>query len=143
MAKEKIYISKEKFYLEMVEYNRTKVISNKLGKKIQLLAKHIARLPSFSRYFHADLDDMKTDAIIACLKSLPKFDMKLKDPFAYFTTVVLNAFKYYLKRKYKNDNFRMKLIEEIYTQNDKQFTNEIKKDIIESKKKNKQFTMLD
>jgi len=134
-----IYIDKKDFLAEMLKYNETKKPSDKLGKMFMSLAKNNARHSSFCRYFHADLDDMKTEAVIACLLALPKYDFSREDPFSYFTSVVLNAFKYYLKRKYKNDNFRMKLLREMYIQANKTFTNEIQKDMNETKKEKNLF----
>lgn len=138
-----IYINKKDFYQEMLNYKESGKINNNLGKMFMLLAKKNAKHGNFCRYFHADLDDMKTDAVIACISALPKYDFDREDPFSYFTSVVLNAFKYYLKRKYKNDNFRMKLIREMYVHLNKPFTNEIQKDINETKKSKNLFIELE
>jgi len=129
-----LYIDKKEFFEEMLKYNETKKPSEKLGRMLMLLAKNNTKHPSFCRYFNADLDDMKTEAVITCLQALPKYNFEKEDPFSYFTSVVLNAFKYYLKRKYKNDNFRMRLIREMYIQANKPFTNEIQKDMNETKR---------
>jgi len=129
-----LYIDKKEFYEEMLKYNETKKPSEKLGRMFMLLAKNNTRHSSYCRYFNADLDDMKTEAVITCLQALPKYNFEKEDPFSYFTSVVLNAFKYYLKRKYKNDNFRMRLIREMYIQANKPFTNEIQKDMNETKR---------
>jgi DNA-directed RNA polymerase specialized sigma subunit len=130
----KDYIDKEEFYKEMLLYVETKQASDNLAKMLCLLAKNISHSSYFRGYNDADLEDMRSDAVIACLSALPKYETSRENPFAYFTRVVLNAFKYYLKRKYKVDNFRMDLIEDVYIQNNKPFVNEIKKDYMKNNK---------
>ena len=130
----KNYIDGDEFFQEMLLYFENKKPSENLARMLCLLAENISHSNYFRRYNDADLDDMRSDAVIACLSALPKYETSRENPFAYFTRVVLNAFKYYLKRKYKNDNFRMDLIEDVYIQNNKPFVNDIKKDYMKNNK---------
>jgi len=145
MADSKNYIDNIEFYNEIVEYQKDLAVSEKLGIKIRvpeklgtmisLLCEKNTHIDSYRNYPREDKEDMRTDASIACIKALKGFDTTRNNPFAYFTRIVHNAFTYYLKQKYKNDNFKLELIESEYIKANKPFNNEIKKDMIESKKR--------
>jgi len=123
---------------KMIMYNKFKsnLATNKLGTMILELIKHYARSPQYNRYH--ELDDIKSGALIACLKALDKFDIQKDNPFAYFTTTIYRAFIATITQKYEDDNLKMELYEEYYRDQGQIFVNEIKKDMISNKeRKNK------
>lgn len=123
---------------KMSKYDKIKnrLASNRLGEMILELIKHYARSPQYNRY--QELDDIKSGALIACLKALDKFDIQKDNPFAYFTTTVYRAFIATISQKYEDDNLKMELYEEFYREQGHIFVNEIKKDMIENKKRKNQ-----
>ena len=135
MVKKKKYLNNKDFYDEICKYKTNgNVISNELACMIKQLTEKYSHSSNWKRYNHCDLEDMRSDAMIACIKALSKFSLDRTNPFAYFTEVVKNTYKYYMKKKYNDDNFKMELVEDAYSQANKPFTNEIKKDINQHKR---------
>jgi len=130
----KYYIDKQEFHNEICKFNETKKVSDNLGDMIFKLAEKNTHSKFFNNYSLADKEDMRTDAVIACLKSLHKFDTNRANAFAYFTSIVINAFRYYLKKKYSYSNFKLDMVEDAYHKANKPFNNQIKKDIEENRR---------
>lgn len=128
MKKRKYYINNEVLYNEVAKCQRKKKNTNEISEMFLLIIKGLLKKNSYRGYSKADKDDMTANAIITCLNSVSKFNLEKDNPFAYFISIILNSFKYYLKRKYKYHNFKMDFYEEVYIQNNKQFVNEYKKD---------------
>ncbi len=62
-----------------------------LGSCFLAIAKGLGSTHSFSAYTY--LDDMKSDGVVNCIRYIRTFDpTRTKNPFAYFTTTVRNAF---------------------------------------------------
>ena len=90
-----------------------------VGKCFMLLADNVAKAPNFSRYMF--LEEMKSDAIINCVKYLRNFKPYYKDkatgkmkkakPFAYFSQYVINTFKQRIKLEKTNLYIRYKELE--------------------------------
>jgi hypothetical protein len=125
----------EKNIEKLTVYNhyKNKLVSNKLGSMLITLIENYSHSKKFNRY--TELEDFKSDAIIACFKALDKFDINRNKPFSYFTTTTYRSFLASIKEKYENDNFKLDLYEEYYHDQGKVFVNEVKKDILKSKKK--------
>lgn len=123
------YICKNHFYNEIKKYQKVKIISHELGLILQLLSKKISHLPSFRSYSKEEVEDMRTEGVISSMQALSKFNIKRKNPFSYFTMTIINAFKQYLKKKYKDDNFTLAIIEDAYHAENKLFINEVQGEI--------------
>lgn len=134
----KHFVTNKDLIEEIDKYNKIKIISPRLGEMFLLMCEKIQHQSFFRRYSFHDLEDMKTEALITIFKGLSNYDIEISsNPFSYYTQIIINAYKQFLKKKYKNDNFKLELIEEYYAQNNIHFDNEIKKDIIKNKKNKK------
>jgi DNA-directed RNA polymerase specialized sigma24 family protein len=114
MARRSDYLTKKEFYNELGNFKNDGKI-DRLMKYVETLIEKIQSKSKFNRYPFVDLDEMKQEATIACWLAFKKFDLthENKNPFAYFTTVIFNVFKLYLKTEYYgNANFILELIEE-------------------------------
>lgn len=129
------YIESTELYAEIKKYQESGIMSEELGEMFLLLANKITNSKYFRRYQISDKNDMVSTAILDCVKAAKKFDISRSNAFAYFTSVSVNAFRSFLKKKYKISNFKMDMIEDAFHQNNKQFTNEIKKYILEDKQR--------
>lgn len=136
------YVSAQELYEELMKCRKNKKHSNEITILLFKMAENITRKSCFRGYTKADKDDMKSEAVITCLNAIFKFNIKKSNPFSYFTRVIMNSYKYYLKRKYKVDNFKMDLYEDTYIQANKPFVNEYKKDT-EDYEKNSDRRLLD
>jgi len=127
------YVDKDVFLQEIIKYQQTKKINDALGKMMMDISIHFSRHPSFRRYKDC-LDELHSEGILAQIKALDSFDPnKSSNPVAYFTEVVKNAFRAYLGKKYKNENFHRRLIHEEYHKLNIPFVDEIEKDLQETK----------
>ncbi|MGI9569351.1 MAG: hypothetical protein ACR2PH_06355 [Desulfobulbia bacterium] len=100
----KYYIDNVKFYDELVIFldacKKAEAAGEELprvpeyvGECFMLLARNMGKAPNFSRY--PFLQDMQSDAVINCVKYVRNFDPspdRGKNPFAYFSQYVKNAF---------------------------------------------------
>ena len=92
MAKKK-FVDNVKFLELLKEYQKTKIICEGLGKIFTEMAEHLAYSRQFINYSEHWKTEMKSDAIFNCCRYLGNFDTVERDnPFAYFTTVMINAF---------------------------------------------------
>ena len=90
-----------------MEYKETGVISEELGRMIWYIAKNYSKKGSFSGYTWRE--DMISEAILTCLKYMHNFDptkQKYPNPFAYFTTIVHNAFVNYIRKQKKHSEIK-------------------------------------
>jgi len=126
----KNYIDEQELLREIQVSRKNKGASTKLCKMLFLMCDNILKSGLFRNYNLADKDDMKSEAVITCVNSLFKFNIKKSKPFSYFTSIIYNSYFYYLKRKYKHDNFKMEFYEDSYIQANKPFVNEYKKDTL-------------
>lgn len=129
------YIDNVEFYDKIKQYKETGVISRELANMLVILAEHNIKSSKYRRYSIHTKEDMLIDANISCIKALPKYDLTRKNPFAYFTTIVIHAFKYYLKKMYASNNLKLEITEDVYIRANKPFNNQIKRDMEETKKR--------
>lgn len=125
----KYYIQNKEMVVELKKYRTTKKISSKLLKMMTGLIKKISFSSHFNRYKTHEIEDMRSEAMISFINALLKFNFKKKKPFNYFSSVVINSYKYTLKKKYNDDNFKMEMLESCFNDENKVFINEIKKDM--------------
>ena len=80
-------------------------ISNYLGSCFLKIATHLSYKPNFVNYMFRD--DMISDGIENCVQYIHNFDPeKSKNPFAYFTQIILMLFSDVFKRKRNNWRLR-------------------------------------
>lgn len=110
----------EKDTPELVEI-RTKLerIKNRLGRMFIKMCKGYLTKPNFINYTQDRKDDMISDACFYMSKYILKFNIKRKNPFAYFTTTIDRAFKQYInKHKRYTEKFQpLGYIESLHDEN--------------------------
>lgn len=123
-------------YREMQEHNLLHddklpmpKMSDVIGRMVLEMSRKFSNLPSFNRYYN-DLDDMRQEAALTVVHAIRKYDTtRNTSPFAFLTECIKNTFFAYLKKKYKDSNFRLKMIEEEFIKHNRPFVNEIEKDM--------------
>lgn len=126
-AKKTNYIDKAALYQEFLRYEEKKKkwsqdgkkgyppLTEKIGEAILTIAEKYASKKSF--YHLPYRDEMVSEAIIACVTYVNRFDpQKSNNPFSYITMIVHNAFLQYIfkeKRQYdiKNEVIRRTSLE--------------------------------
>lgn len=107
------YVTNEELVPEIVEFKRTKVMSERLGDMIIQIATNYSKKGSFFGYTWKD--DMVSDAVLTCMKYLHNFDpdkedekgIKMKpNPFAYITIICHRAFLTYIKKQNKHSKIK-------------------------------------
>lgn len=97
-SKGNFYVDKQEMYDALVEYHERKkenpdeIISDYIVKCFMDIADGVGRTGRFRQY--PDLEDMKQDAVMLCIKYIDSFkiDRENKNPYSYFTSVVTNGF---------------------------------------------------
>lgn len=85
------YIDKKEFHTELVNFNETGVISEKLHMMFWSLARNIARKSRF--YGYTFKEDMITEAYMRCVRYAGSFDVAQLNPYSYFTQLIHNKFQ--------------------------------------------------
>ena len=107
--KEEGYLSNKEMYTEVLKCQGEGAVSNKLGRMYMILARRYASKPNFSGYSYKD--EMISSGVVACIAALTKFDpAKSDNPFAYYTSIVHNAFMQILNKEKKQQNIRDELL---------------------------------
>ena len=99
------YINNAQLYDAIVRWHESgkERISDELGIMAMLLSKKLVNHRYFNRYPDTVKEEMQTEALIAILRAIPKFDHeKYKNPFAYFTQVSMNVMIGTVTKYYKN-----------------------------------------
>lgn len=105
IKKSKDYLSNKEMYQEVIECQKEGKMSDKLGKMFILLAERYSTKPNFSGYSYRD--EMVSNAILACCQAFMKFNPdKGSNTFAYFTSVIHNAFIQILNKERRNQEIR-------------------------------------
>lgn len=87
-------------------------ITNELGKMYMLLVEKISKKGNWRNYTY--IDEMRSSALVQLSQVGLQFDegrAQIPNPFAFYTTVVSNAFKQVLNTEKKNRKIRDELIE--------------------------------
>lgn len=107
----KNYLNNKELLKEIENYHIKGVVSKKLHEMFYLLSKKIAQTPLFTRKIYEMIrqtndsscyDELINSGYLKCLIKIDKFNIANKNPFAYFTTIVFNAFRdyFYLEKKF-------------------------------------------
>lgn len=123
-GKQKHYVN-NKSLLEALVIHREKVLFSKkenvqkppipeyIGKCLLLIATRLSMKPNFSNYSYRE--EMISDGIENCLMYLDNFDPeKSKNPFAYFTQTIHNAFVRRIKKEKKQQYIKIKNMEKTF-----------------------------
>ena len=90
----KHYIDNVEFYEEICAFHKNDKISDNLWMKFYLLAENYSHLSCFRGYSY--IEDMRSEAVLRCIKYIKSFDHKTRDnPFSYFTSVIHFSFLAY------------------------------------------------
>ena len=85
-------------------------ITNYLGECFLKIATHLSYKPNFVNYMFRD--DMISDGIENCVQYIHNFDPeKSRNPFAYFTQIILYAFLRRIQKEKKQLDIKTKIIE--------------------------------
>ena len=121
MSNKNHYVNNAMFTQLLIDYYNDP--DSRLGKKryeqigniFLMLANRVASAANFSGYTSDIKEEMVQNAIFTMIKNLDKYDHdKYDNPFSYFTTIAINAFKRQLKisKKELSRNMRLSMIEE-------------------------------
>ena len=103
--KEEGYLPNPEMFKEVLKCQETGVISERLGKMYMIMAKRIATKPNFSGYSYKD--EMISNGVVACCAALHKFNPeKSENTFAYYTSIIHNAFIQILNKEQKQRDIR-------------------------------------
>jgi len=91
-GKGKYYVTNKELLHEIKTFYDTGKLTDKLHLKFYEMAENIATLPKFSGYTW--IEDWISDAYLKCIEVVikKKYDLKKKNPFSYFTSVIRNYF---------------------------------------------------
>lgn len=89
------------------DYRSTGIVSNELGKKLLQIAEGLSNKGSFHGYTWKE--DMISDGVMTCIRYMYNFDpmrFAKPNPFAYFTSIIRNAFLNYIKKQKKHSEIK-------------------------------------
>ena len=112
MARTKnIYLTSDEIYQEWKQWKETGVISERMGKQMLTLAQNVMTSHHFCGYSKEIREDMISDGVIKIIKNLHNMKEEYKSSFfSYWTRCVWTSSIVYLKKHYKDVNFKRKLI---------------------------------
>lgn len=116
------YLDNEAFYVEMVKYKTAfdisikkglpkPRVSEKIGRYLMDIANGLARHKRFVNY--SFIEEMKGDGMENCLKYIHNYDVRRKNPFAYFTMIMYYAFIRRIEAEKKEAHGRLTLLAKI------------------------------
>ena len=88
------YVNNKEFHRLLKEYRqeKSKKTFELIGKSFLLIAKNLLNKSNFINYTPDRKEEMISDAVYYMCRYVDKFDVKRKNPFAYFTMIARNAF---------------------------------------------------
>lgn len=107
--KEKGYLSNSEMFAEVLKCQENDSISHELGTMFMIMAKRISTKPNFSGYSYKE--EMVSNGVVACCGALHKFDPEKSDnTFAYYTSIIHNAFIQILNKEKRQQDIRDALL---------------------------------
>lgn len=107
------HVNNEELHVELLSYIKTGIASEKLGEMFLALVDNYATKSNFSGY--SFLEEMKSRAIFFLLKYSKGYKpAKSKNPFAYCTQIVHNAFVQVIKKENKLIKGKKEYIENFF-----------------------------
>jgi hypothetical protein len=99
------YVKNDELLKEIIQFKIDGRASENLGGMLMKIANHYSSKGSFSGYTW--VNDMRSDAVLTCLKYLKNFDpAKSTNAFAYVTQICKNAFKAFIKNQNKHGDIK-------------------------------------
>jgi hypothetical protein len=99
------YVKNDELLKEIIIFKSVGHASEQLGMMLMKIAAHYSSKGSFSGYTW--VSDMRSDAVLTCLKYLKNFDpQKSSNAFAYVTQICKNAFKAFIKNQNKHGEIK-------------------------------------
>ena len=101
------YIKNEDIMPLIFEYRATGQISDDLGDALLIIARNYANKGNFHGYTWKE--DMVSEAVLTCIKYMHNFDpmrYSKPNPFAYFTSIIRNAFLNYIRKQKKHSEIK-------------------------------------
>lgn len=115
------YLDKELFLEHINESKKLGYCTDSLAKDFIFMIDKLQKSRWFKNYHFDILEDMKSNALMKCVKNFNKFDESKAQPFTYFTRVMFNACYdiYHQYRKYWDlkNNIRQDMIEKFLSDN--------------------------
>jgi hypothetical protein len=105
--KGKYYVKNKDMYDELVLMKETGEIGEDLHLMFYKMAKAVGTKPRFSGYTW--IEDMISDAYLKCCIVAEKFDLEKRNPFGYFTTVIIHYFWDALQGENKQKNIKARI----------------------------------
>jgi len=105
--KKKYPVTNDELMPLIFEYRRTGIVSEDLGKCLLIIARNLSSKGSFHGYTWKE--DMVSDGVLTCIRYMYNFDpirFKNPNPFAYFTSIIRNAFLNYIKKQKKHSEIK-------------------------------------
>ena len=101
MAKDrKNYINNEEFLEEIIKCKKADKISDKLVKMMYQIANQVSASRNFINYTYKD-EMIQESVTHALFKALPNYDVERKNPFGFFSTVIIYKFIEIIKKENK------------------------------------------
>lgn len=94
------YINNDAFVRELKASRKAGQVTQGLGEMFLTLVQAISMHPHFHGYSYRE--DLVSDAVIVLCRAAVKFDLRRKNPFAYFTTTAKFALGRALKREFRH-----------------------------------------
>ena len=102
-----IYLTAEDIYQDWVEWKRTGVVSEKMGRDMLTLAQHVMENRRFVRYREDMKSEMVQEGVLKIMKNLKNMREEYRGAFFnYWTRCVFTAAVVYLGRYYKDINLK-------------------------------------
>jgi len=101
------YVTNKELLPYIFLYRETGIVSEKLGGMLLKIAQNFANKSSFYNYTWKE--DMIAEAVYTCLRYIHNFDpirFEKPNPFAYFTSIIKNAFLNYIHRQKKHSKIK-------------------------------------
>ena len=111
IKKNKHYLSNKEMYDEVIKSQDQGYVTDKLARQFYLLAQRYTNHRYFVRMPDHIKEEMVQEGVLYCIKGLDKFDRdKGSNVFAYYTSVLHNAFVQYSKKEYDQKNVKDELM---------------------------------
>jgi len=103
---EMLELFRQKYELEALERTpdverKLERIKNKIGVPYIKVADGMMKRPNFANYPPSQKEDMLSDALFVMSRAGDRYDVNSPNPFAYFSQITFNAFRYSLKNMKK------------------------------------------
>jgi len=127
-SKKPYYIQNGEFLKNIIEYRETgsKESWELIGKTFILLSERLSNSAQFVNYTEGWKTEMKSDACYYAVKYFHNYDTDRKNPFAYFTRIMWNAFLQVINKEKKRNGRRIEYRDKLWDNIDYEHIEEFK-----------------